>query len=691
MSTTTPPSASQTRQNTPARAIISTLSARSSAPPPPSTQTYEPLARGVLRRRLLYDILLPSILPVWASVTFWTARSQGGIRNLGGTNAILIPVHPATVVVALLTWAVGVLPIVVLRKTYLTATPTPSSSPSQRFKTALSKTTTIRALLTYTIASLSITTLHILMTSSRDSVHLNVFVKSRKHPYYLNGRFLFLFLAQIAFASAFHFRSVLLDRFVVRWTRSTVPNPSRTAQYLRRAASLGLTTLAFTSLVLCAYLIAFGFSRSLLLPILFKIPGIHLILRPFFAHFLRGPWTIAMLPWHLPLVWRTFLLGLSTTAGWEFAETLFDEKVQEPLMVGVHTADPGLTLVSGTTSIDLYFKYLAFEELREFAQDESANGSARRTALFSDQKYNPSLWSTLVRESLVFLGQDYQLLLRRGKPAPPPAPAPAPPKAKLPELPTTPLIRKAIFKTASNSPIRSVLDSFAADGAISQAVESSVETTAAHFPELFKAVESPLVKAKAEVEHVKNEVAPVVNAPMRGVGIVRNAVASYTPRGVISTVRDCRDWWQRERINKVAEVVLPHREIDVQIIEVLSRLVSASLSEDRYGVVQRDIPRILEALLSFLSAIEEYQAELASRIPPPPVQESELSATELVERARLQEEVTRAGDVLSIIADPPPALKEGIVRVVKTFDGKLVAFKFPPNIARKLQGFVDYT
>ena len=44
---------------------------------------------------------------------------------------------------------------------------------------------------------------------------------------------------------------------------------------------------------------------------------------------------------------------------------------------------------------------------------------------------------------------------------------------------------------------------------------------------------------------------------------------------------------------------------------MLSRLVCASLTEDRYGVVQRDIPRILEALLAFLIALEDAQKEIS--------------------------------------------------------------------------------
>lgn len=39
---------------------------------------------------------------------------------------------------------------------------------------------------------------------------------SRKHPYYLNGRFVFLMSSQIALACTFMLRNVMLDRFAFR-------------------------------------------------------------------------------------------------------------------------------------------------------------------------------------------------------------------------------------------------------------------------------------------------------------------------------------------------------------------------------------------------------------------------------------------------------------------------------------------
>lgn len=144
-------------------------------------------------------------------------------------------------------------------------------------------------------------------------------------------------------------------------------------------------------------------------------------------------------------------------------------------------------------------------------------------------------------------------------------------------------------------------------------------------------------------------------------------------------------------------------------IVALCRLTCASLTEDSYGVVQRDIPKIIEALLSFLTALEEYQAELTAAHTSPSTEK--VSAREAAEREMLAIEAARAGEVLGVVSDGMSsafcgpvivcggndadarvraAIKDGIVQIVRTFGDKLSAFKFPPRIARKLQGFVDY-
>jgi nucleoporin NDC1 len=104
----------------PSRAITSTLSARAAPPVPPATQTYEPHARAVLRRRLLYDILPLSILPVWTSTIFWKTWNVGGMSALSVLKALIVPFLPSTLLVTIFVWAFGILPVVVLRKSQLT-------------------------------------------------------------------------------------------------------------------------------------------------------------------------------------------------------------------------------------------------------------------------------------------------------------------------------------------------------------------------------------------------------------------------------------------------------------------------------------------------------------------------------------------------------------------------------------------
>jgi hypothetical protein len=76
----------------PDRAITSTLSTR--AAPTITSQTYEPLARAVLRRRLFYEILSLSILPVSTSTICWKMWNSGGMSASGILNTLVMPIHP---------------------------------------------------------------------------------------------------------------------------------------------------------------------------------------------------------------------------------------------------------------------------------------------------------------------------------------------------------------------------------------------------------------------------------------------------------------------------------------------------------------------------------------------------------------------------------------------------------------------
>ncbi|KAG1726683.1 nucleoporin protein Ndc1-Nup [Suillus lakei] len=668
------------------RAITSTLTARLSPTVPSASQTYEPLVRSALRQRLIHNIFAFS-----AAFTLVVCILFGGEDE---TNAFAGLLSPGTWAMACLKWSVGVLPVIAMRKVYLTSATTPATSPAKMLTNAIAKPSTRRCLAVYMSCTLMLIMLNLssLTSEERENLRLNVFVKSRKHPYYLNGRLLFLILAQLWLAASFLLRNIMLDRFVFRWTKPL--NPSELPFAPSNLLKLLLTMTLFTSFSSVVYSVVFGLSRVVVLPLLLKLPVVSSIVRPFIAHFAKGPWSLTLPILHWSLLVRSFMMGLVTVMSWEFAESLFDAYVPQPIKVGTLTADPNVTVVSGITTQDTVFAHFAYSELAELASDESTAGSARRTALFGDQKYSPTLWNVLARQSLLRLGQDYQTFLRRGAPvAPPVVVAPAASKPKDP--PSTPLIRKAIFKAPRQSPLGSMLDSVSSDSELSKAAEAvagEMEERAnqMHIPELFRSVAPSSAAAPAANAVLAKPTSSIVSSFIAQLGARRwDLVVDRCPAWLKESTIRWNNWFYRERLNKVVEVCLPNRELDALIIEALSHFVCASLSEDRYGVVQRDIPRILEAFLSFLSAIEEYQIEVNAKYTPPTPDELSQCGTKILEEKEMMRiEVARAGDVLVVVSD---ALKTGVANISRTFGDKLVAFKFPPRTARKLQSFVDYT
>ncbi|OJA18737.1 hypothetical protein AZE42_12235 [Rhizopogon vesiculosus] len=707
-------------ETTRTRAITSTLTARLSPTVPSASQTYEPLVRSALRQRLIHNIFAFSFA--------FTLLANFIFGGEGDVSAFARLLQPRTWAMGCFHWAVGVLPVVALRKVYLTSAATSATSPAKMLTSAVAKSSTRRCLALYMSCAMMLTTLNLISLTSeeREHIRLNVFVKSRRHPYYLNGRLLFFIFAQLWLAASFVLRNIMLDRFVFRWTKSS--NPSELSFTPSTLPKPILTMFLFTAFSSMTYSIAFGLSRMLVLPLLLKLPVVSSLIRPFVAHFARGSWTLSLPISHWTLLVRSFTMGLMTLMNWEFAESLFDAYVPQPIKVGVLTADPNVTIVSGITFQDTIFAHFAYSELVELASDESRAGSARRTALFGDQKYSPSLWNVLARQSLLRLGQDYQTFLRRGaSTAPITVAAPAAPKPKDP--PSTPLIRRDIFKAPQRSPLGTVLDSVASDSKLSKAAEAVVgeveeRSSQMHIPELFRSVVSSSVAAPAA------NVVSAIPTPSIISGLIaqlearsRDLVMGSCPVWMKEMAIKWNEWFYRERLNKVVEVCVPNRELDALIIEgttiffhqnirrlmlvtALSHLVCTSLSEDRYGVVQRDIPRILEAFLSFLSAIEEYQVEVnAKYIPPTPEELSQGNAKILEGKETIRIEVARAGEVLSVVSDGVSslsltqtnfdkstftALKMGVSNISRTFGDKLVAFKFPPRTARKLQSFVDY-
>ncbi len=98
---------------------------------------------------------------------------------------------------------------------------------------------------------------------------------------------------------------------------------------LARVITGALSTVFLAVMSTAAHVLLFGLSRSILLPLLYKLPFLHRILRPVSAHFLRGSWSITLFTKNLALIYRSFTLAFTTAINWEFAESVFDSQVAE--------------------------------------------------------------------------------------------------------------------------------------------------------------------------------------------------------------------------------------------------------------------------------------------------------------------------------------------------------------------------
>ena len=94
--------------------------------------------------------------------------------------------------------------------------------------------------------------------------------------------------------------------------------------------------ILLTSISMLLYTTLFGIGRSVVLPVVYQIPVVHRLLKPFAAHFLRGSFTFTLLLRNWALIQRAYVLGLLTVLNWEFAEVVFDGYVAEVRVSAKH-------------------------------------------------------------------------------------------------------------------------------------------------------------------------------------------------------------------------------------------------------------------------------------------------------------------------------------------------------------------
>ncbi|KAF8572669.1 hypothetical protein K439DRAFT_1643451 [Ramaria rubella] len=652
------------------------------APLPGSKHEYEtPLKRELASRLLL--VCSAFLAFTWLVLLFTTMDFSKG-PPLGVFGHLI-----TTSLVAVTALGVGAAPLLVLRGRAVSEKYTPYLTRAEAFVTLLFSAQVCRSLAYFAVSGFSLAVLHVafLNLSEWEDSRLSILSPTRRNAFRLNERFFYLAFFNASLGLVFASRDLIRQRQVVRWPRfdgkhemlSPAPTSKALETFLALLNAKAVTsTTIITFIHIIAYPVWYHALRALLLPSLRNLPVISGLTRPLLHAFGRT-WTVDV-PW-----FRMLTLGFKTSLGWEIVETAFDHWVAQPIAISHKVPNPNEAIVSGLHSQDRYFKQHAYIELSAIACSSSAVASARRTDLFTNQKTNPTFWNATVREILITLGRDYQSLLRRGKPAPPTlAPASIPSTPKTPRQPSTPLIRQAILKPSP----RSFFDSLDSDGAATQALSSiaslsesvtvpsvflpSTPVTPRQAKEVIQAVE---VKPTEVVKKVESKMILAIQTIRAGRKAIVLGLLGWG-EGMLPQEWKVREWWTDVSVERQARACIPEGALDTTGIHALSRLIAASLKEDTLGTVQRDIPRVLEAFLSFLSAAEEYHAELESKI-------SQQNANVDFAIAR---DVAHAIEVVLPVVH---ALQEGVGLIAKTFGDRLSVYKFPAATARRLQSFMD--
>ncbi|KAG8803420.1 hypothetical protein FRC17_006178 [Serendipita sp. 399] len=137
-------------------------------------------------------------------------------------------------------------------------------------------------------------------------------------------------------------------------------------------------------------------------------------------------------------------------------------------------------------------------------------------------------------------------------------------------------------------------------------------------------------------------------------------------------LKEARGVYEKERVELMMDGILRNRAMDRLCVQILTGLTIASLTEDAYGTLQQDIPKVLEVLVRTLIALEQYAIELS---------------TNAQEKADDEGETHAA--ITNLIVPFTNDIKSALHEILNTFGDRLNVFRLPPDVGKRLKLFVD--
>ncbi|KAL7410709.1 nucleoporin protein Ndc1-Nup-domain-containing protein [Mrakia frigida] len=655
---------------------------------------YELTCKRALRLRIVRTLLFSSAA-TW-SIASTTSYLTGGFHLLPSFASFF-----SVLVASLLIFAFAVLPTIVLRKSLLSQPEPTTTSLLSRISLLLSQPTTHTTTIVFlTCGVIQAFVWAVLTDVSKPEAKLGVFASTLKYPFHLNERLILVLLSNLSLGITYACRELLAEAFLPKWPSEMLPIPGLIIDrlvWLPFSLTLPVVhSAAFTAVYL-------SFRRPVFR---FILSWFGIIARPHIANFLRR----AHFPMDLGLFSRMIVLQSATVLGWEVAKAVLEVYMVQPMIISQTSSSPARCLLEGITSPSPYFRHHALFELSHL----STTSPSLRKAIFADLAVSPAtgrtLWQEVWRSQMVLLGNSYQKLLARG--ASPKTvsssstaslsssaaatanvggPGSGSPSSggralKLKNDPSIFLKQPpspASFLSSSSSSSNSLPPSSPSPAPRSTVASSASSSTV---PSIFTQHSLPPPPPPTLAPAPRRVVASgggLVSSVLGLAGKVWGLVWGLVPKEQRGMVEGQLVGLRKAEGREVGRGVVrgslggsgSGKEEGVLAVQTLSSLISASLTEDPYGQVQRSIPQTLEALLSFHEALATFQVEAT--------QGKVASALGEVEREEMRLVVLKeVGAVLD-------ATREGIRQIVDTFGTHLSAFKMPVQVVKQWEGLMS--
>ncbi|KAF9102501.1 Nucleoporin NDC1 [Mortierella sp. AM989] len=357
---------------------------------------------------------------------------------------------------------------------------------------------------------------------------------------------------------------------------------------------------------------------------------------------------------------RLFITSFSISVFTESVHILCDHFLSLKMDASASSVDPNACIVSGlkvdgsNTTPESLLTYHAFQELNNVA----GYVIYRRTDIFSEATHTPSGWKQIS-------GHCMKLLVKAAN-----------------------RIDKASSKGSSTASIKS---SQTLNTTIRRrlppgkggAVEANIfrSSKQEHFLDSLKGPSTEEILAKAKIDADKSLADP--NSGKRpNLGGSRDRLEIVAYHWVCKNLKDLvfKHPELQKQLSRIPSSNLFRATEDFQLtvwsFQSLARLVVASYQEDSYGVVQRDIPKILETMLKLLMSLEYFlvtEGRLEAFVSTP--YSAHVDAQKLVNARSIALAET---------------LRTSIYQIVVTFRGHIGEFVLAPAYADRLQHFIEF-